>query len=289
MTGFTKSNRPKWFYWFCLTILSISMPANAAKVVQSDTDPQLALTVGKIIDSWSFCGWRRIGSSQGVVERNSSGAANRGRTRKLSPIEDNDTVGWHTYTMTDKPEKFSCYWDGDYYTDAIFGEAPPEPTPEPTAEAAPEPTPEPAVTGSPEIGLISSTGASLANNATDNQGICCSKNTGTTVTYTIQNTGNGDLNVSNITSSNTSHSFVSSITPATATIPANGQASIAVAFTPTEGGMFGFDLNISSDDADEGNYRISFSGMARAAPPNQGSGMTNDAGGDNAPSGPAAY
>ena len=111
----------------------------------------------------------------------------------------------------------------------------------------------------PEIDIQRPVNTSIADAGTDAQG---NKTAGDqiTLTYTVKNTGNTVLNVTNITSTNSTNVSVDSIPTTAFTVTAGATTTFTVLYTPTAVGAFSFDLDISSDDADEGNYDITVSG-----------------------------
>ena len=112
----------------------------------------------------------------------------------------------------------------------------------------------------PEIDVQRPASTSIADGGSDATG-ALPINAQTTLTYTIENTGNQSLVVSNITSSNETDVSVDNITPtsfANITVP-GGPQTFDVTFTPTST-TFSFQLDILSNDADEGTYTIFVSG-----------------------------
>jgi len=119
----------------------------------------------------------------------------------------------------------------------------------------------------PEIDVQRPAGASIADGGTDGQG---SKDAASqvTLTYTVSNTGDATLNVSNITSTSYSNVSVDSISTTSLLVAAGTTDTFSVQYTPTAGGAFSFDLDISSNDADEANYDVTVSGTgADSIPP----------------------
>ena len=116
--------------------------------------------------------------------------------------------------------------------------------------------------GEPEIDVQRPAGAvnSIADGGTDAQG---SKEVGTqvTLTYTVENTGDASLSVTNISSTAASGVSVDSISPTTLSIGASSSDTFAVKYTPTAVGAFSFELDIANDDdPPEDNYDITVSG-----------------------------
>ncbi|MES9859202.1 MAG: choice-of-anchor D domain-containing protein, partial [Sedimenticola sp.] len=116
-------------------------------------------------------------------------------------------------------------------------------------------------TTAPEIDVQQPEGSSIADEGTDAQD---NKNVGdqVTLTYTVENTGNGVLNVTDITSANPNNVTVDAISTTAFTVGASATATFNVLYTPTASGTFSFELDITSNDADEGNYDITVSGTS---------------------------
>ena len=117
-----------------------------------------------------------------------------------------------------------------------------------------------------EIDVQRPAGTSISDGGTDAQG---NQDAGTqvTLTYTVSNTGSTALSVTNIASANPVNVSVDSISPTSLTVVAGATNTYAVRYTPTAVGAFSFDLDISSDDADEGNYDIAVSGTGTDSTP----------------------
>ena len=116
--------------------------------------------------------------------------------------------------------------------------------------------------GSPEIDVQRPAGAvnSIADDGTDAQG---SKEVDAqvTLTYTVENTGDASLSVTNISSTAASGVTVDDISPTTLSIAATASDTFAVKYTPTAVGAFSFELDIANDDdPPEDNYDITVSG-----------------------------
>ena len=120
----------------------------------------------------------------------------------------------------------------------------------------------------PEIDVQRPVSTSIADGGTDAQGINKSGEQ-VTLTYTIENTGDASLNISNITSTSASNVSVNSISPINfAVASGGGTATFDVTYTPAPGdGAFSFELDISSDDADETNYDMTVSGTRDGTSP----------------------
>lgn len=120
-------------------------------------------------------------------------------------------------------------------------------------------------TTEPEIDVQRPASSPISDGGTDAQGTQQS-GISNTITYTVENTGNATLNVTNITSSSASNVTVNSITPTTLTVASGGGTdTFDVTYTPTTSGAFSFELDITSDDSNEGNYDITISGTGATA------------------------
>ena len=120
--------------------------------------------------------------------------------------------------------------------------------------------------GNPEINVERPSGTTILDGDPDAQG---SKSAGTpvTLTYTVRNTGDATLSVTNIEAPGGSQSNVSvgTITPTNFTVASGGGTNtFDVTYTPDDGGAFSFELDITNTDVDEGNYDITVSGTGTA-------------------------
>ncbi len=108
--------------------------------------------------------------------------------------------------------------------------------------------------GLPEINLrgngVDIASGTTATSTTNNTNFGQSVGTPISKTFIIQNTGAGVLNITNITSSNTT--FVVSNSPSNVTI--SGQAEFTLTFTPTVSGLQTSTITINNNDADEAAY-----------------------------------
>ncbi|MEM6788499.1 MAG: MYXO-CTERM sorting domain-containing protein [Myxococcota bacterium] len=82
------------------------------------------------------------------------------------------------------------------------------------------------------------------------------------LTYTIENLGFVDLNVSGVAIVNDNNVAAQITTPPAAVVPAGMTTTFDVSFSATAEGAFGFDVEVGSDDTDEGTYVITVSGTA---------------------------
>nr|WP_246476118.1 choice-of-anchor D domain-containing protein [Roseibium litorale] len=125
--------------------------------------------------------------------------------------------------------------------------------------------------GAPEIEVSSSEGGAVSDGGTNALSGTKTASTPATVTYTITNSGLGDLTIttptvaSNI--SGQSNVTVNSLTLGAATVAANGgTTTLTVAYTPTIAGAFSFDLSLTNTDSDESPFDITVSGTASGTP-----------------------
>ena len=81
--------------------------------------------------------------------------------------------------------------------------------------------------------------------------------TGVTNTYTIFNSGSVPLNITNITSSNTTEFAVSGVP---SSVAANSSETFTVTFTPSVAGLYTSTIHIASDDCDEADYDFAIQG-----------------------------
>jgi N-acetylneuraminic acid mutarotase len=81
-----------------------------------------------------------------------------------------------------------------------------------------------------------------------------------TKTFTIQNTGDGPLELTSTPRVTVSGSGFSLVTDAPASIPAGGSGTFSVAFDPPSCGSFSGSISIANSDANEGPYNFNLSG-----------------------------
>ncbi|PWW01453.1 hypothetical protein DFR52_102115 [Hoeflea marina] len=122
-------------------------------------------------------------------------------------------------------------------------------------------------TGTPEIAVSASIGGAVADGGANAQG---SQTAGSpvTVTYTVTNSGTGDLTIGTATASGQSNVTVGSIAaPGSTTVAAGGgTTTFDVEYTPTLAGAFSFGLSFVNDDGDENPFNYTVSGTATGAP-----------------------
>ncbi|WP_073013980.1 choice-of-anchor D domain-containing protein [Roseibium suaedae] len=120
----------------------------------------------------------------------------------------------------------------------------------------------------PEIAVSGSIGGAVADGGTSAQG---SQTAGSpiTVTYTVTNSGTGNLTLGTATVSGTpSNVTVNSISaPVSGTVaPGGGTTTFTVQYTPTIAGAFSFNLTFVNNDSDENPYNFTVSGTATGTP-----------------------
>ena len=120
----------------------------------------------------------------------------------------------------------------------------------------------------PEIDIDSSISGPIADGGADAQGVQ-SVGVAQTITYTVTNNGTDTLTLSGTpTASNlvNVNSPVVVTAPGSLSLAAGETTTFDVTYTPTALGAFSFDIDILSDDADEGTYDIAVSGSGNDAP-----------------------
>ncbi len=122
-------------------------------------------------------------------------------------------------------------------------------------------------TGAPEISVSASIGGAVADGGTNAQGTQAA-GTPVTVTYTVTNSGTGDLTIATANASTLDNVTVNSIgAPGSTTVaPGGGTTTFTVQYTPTLAGSFSFDLSFDNDDADEDPFNFTVSGTGTGAP-----------------------
>ncbi len=87
-----------------------------------------------------------------------------------------------------------------------------------------------------------------------------------TSTYTIQNTGTGNLNIASVTISGVNASEFQLTTPPASTVAPGASTTFTVTFDPTGEGLRNATVNIDSDDADEDPYDFAIRGTGYYVP-----------------------
>ncbi|MBL7837373.1 MAG: choice-of-anchor D domain-containing protein [Bacteroidetes bacterium] len=114
------------------------------------------------------------------------------------------------------------------------------------------------------VSIVKGATSTLSTNNTDFGSI--NNGTNTTKTFTIHNTGNANLTVSNITISGTNGSDFSLTSQPSfpLTIAENTSYSFSVNFSPTVIGTKTAKITVTNNDADEGTYDFAISGISLA-------------------------
>ena len=121
---------------------------------------------------------------------------------------------------------------------------------------------------SPEIDITSSESGAVADGDTDAQGTEPA-GTAKTVTYTVDNTGTDTLTLTGTPTVSGETNITGAVTvtaPASLILAPGASTTFTVTYTPTIAGAFSFDMDVASDDADEGTYDIAVSGTGNAPP-----------------------
>ncbi|MEM7215666.1 MAG: choice-of-anchor D domain-containing protein, partial [Pseudomonadota bacterium] len=117
----------------------------------------------------------------------------------------------------------------------------------------------------PEIEVSSSETGPLADGGTDNNGnqpVGVAK----TVTYTVSNTGNANLNFSSLSISNVTNATINLFTFSASSALPGGSATLTVTYTPTNSGPFSFDVQFNNNDPDETPFDFTITGTGTAPP-----------------------
>ncbi|MCA8913193.1 MAG: choice-of-anchor D domain-containing protein, partial [Planctomycetes bacterium] len=113
-----------------------------------------------------------------------------------------------------------------------------------------------------EINVQRPVGTNLPDASTDDIGSSHVAGVASVLTYRVFNTGTADLSVSGASTSNAVNCAAGVTTSLPATITAGTFADMVITVTPSAGGNFHFDIDITSDDVDEANYDILADGNA---------------------------
>ena len=111
----------------------------------------------------------------------------------------------------------------------------------------------------PEINVKQSATSLVSGSGTYAAGSIVSGNSGSAVTFTIENLGSANLTYSSITNSNTTD-FTLDLTSTTSPIAASGTTTFTVTFNPTTAGAKSTTITINNNDADEGTYTFTVTG-----------------------------
>lgn len=111
----------------------------------------------------------------------------------------------------------------------------------------------------PEINVKQNVTSLVSGSGTYAAGSIVSGNSGSAITFTIENLGTANLTYSSITSSNTTD-FTLDLTSTSTPIAASGTTTFTVAFNPTTAGAKSTNITINNNDADEGTYTFTVTG-----------------------------
>ncbi len=118
----------------------------------------------------------------------------------------------------------------------------------------------------PEIGVKNDLGAAISDGGT--QDVAPNPVGGVLATeiFTIENTGSTTLSLTGATLTPTTNVTVGTATLASSSVAAGASTTLTVTYTPNDSGTFQFELDITSDDADEANYDVTVRGTADPDP-----------------------
>ena len=126
------------------------------------------------------------------------------------------------------------------------------------------------VAPSPEINIIDSGSNGISSGSGNSPSVVNSTEFGSTdpltpvsVTYTLENTGSGVLNLASATSSNADYAIT---TAPAGSVAAGANTTFTVTFTPSSLGVISSTITIINDDADENPYTFTVSGTGISAP-----------------------
>ena len=139
----------------------------------------------------------------------------------------------------------------------------------------------PAAVAAPEIDVQRPAATSIADGGSDALGNV--DLAGSNVTYTIDNSGAGDLTIpaGGVIFAGQSNVAASVVTTLPLTVTAGTSSSLVINVDPTAAGAFSFNMDIASNDADEDPYDIAVSGTGLVVPPAVPTGLDLVAGDDS--------
>ncbi|MES2836991.1 MAG: choice-of-anchor D domain-containing protein [Bacteroidota bacterium] len=117
----------------------------------------------------------------------------------------------------------------------------------------------------PEINIVQSATTYLSG-STYNFGTAAVSSSNVVI-FTIQNTGNADLNISNSTDAGAAEFTTTSTFPIPLTIAAGNTATFSVTFAPTAVGTYNGSITFDSNDSNEPAYVLSYTGVASTTTP----------------------
>ena len=110
----------------------------------------------------------------------------------------------------------------------------------------------------PEINITQ--GTSIATGSTYAFGNQNANTSSNAITFTVQNTGTGALTLGTLTLSGINADQYSSTQPVVTTVPANGNTTFTVTFSPTSNGINAASISLINDDNNENPYVINLTG-----------------------------
>jgi hypothetical protein len=111
----------------------------------------------------------------------------------------------------------------------------------------------------PEINVKQNVTSLASGSGSHAAGSIVSGNSGSAITFTIENLGSANLTYSSISNSNTTD-FTLNTTSTSSPIAASGTTTFTVAFNPTTAGAKSTTITINNNDADEGTYTFTVTG-----------------------------
>ena len=111
----------------------------------------------------------------------------------------------------------------------------------------------------PEINVKQNVTSLASGSGSHAAGSIVSGNSGSAVTFTIENLGSANLTYSSISNSNTTD-FTLNTTSSSSPIAASGSTTFTVTFNPTSAGAKSTTITINNNDADEGTYTFTVTG-----------------------------
>ena len=111
----------------------------------------------------------------------------------------------------------------------------------------------------PEINVKQNVTSLASGSGSHVAGSIVSGNSGSAITFTIENLGSADLTYSSITSSNTTD-FTLDLTSTSSPVVASGTTTFTVTFNPTTAGAKSTTITINNNDTNEGTYTFTVTG-----------------------------
>ena len=111
----------------------------------------------------------------------------------------------------------------------------------------------------PEINVKQNVTSLVSGSGSHTASSIVSGNSGSAITFTIENLGSANLTYSSITSSNTTD-FTLDLTSASSPVLASGNTTFTVTFNPTTAGAKSTTITINNNDTNEGTYTFTVTG-----------------------------